>query len=181
MVQNWGLIIGDVNLASRDDTVVNGGTNIGDVTLGDDNDTYVGRDDSIVDGTIDGGDGNDTLKGGSNADTLVGGSGDDTIADGDSNDVINGGTGNDSMTGGAGADDFVFGLDAGNDVITDFGTCGDQLDLSAHNLTAFADVGAVATDGPTGMTIDLTALGGSGTLLLEGFSTASFDAADVIL
>ncbi|MCA0870177.1 hypothetical protein LCL97_05050 [Seohaeicola saemankumensis] len=226
VVQNWGLIIGEVNLASRDDTVVNGGTIIGDVNLGDDNDTYVGRDGSIVDGIIDGGDGNDTLKGGSNADTLVGsggkdtirgrggddtidggnqadtlfggggddtidggngkdiidgGSGDDTIDGGDSNDVINGGTGNDTITGGAGADDFVFGLDAGNDVITDFGTGADQLDLSAYNITAFADVSAAATDGPTGMMIDLTALGGSGTLLLEGFSTASFDAADVIL
>jgi subtilisin-like proprotein convertase family protein len=76
---------------------------------------------------ITGGDGNDILSGLGGADTLQGGLGDDRLR---------GGTGRDFLTGGAGADHFVFasanevGIGSRGDVITDFETGIDVIDLS---------------------------------------------------
>ena len=73
--------------------------------------------------------GNDLLNGGSGNDTLVGGAGNDTLI---------GGLGKDVMTGSAGKNVFVFvsakdsSVDkAGRDVITDFKSGQDKIDLSA--------------------------------------------------
>jgi Ca2+-binding RTX toxin-like protein len=69
---------------------------------------------------------NDVLSGGAGADTITGGAGDD---------VIRGGGGKDALTGGAGADRFVFdgaadaGVYAGRDIIHDFATGQDKIDL----------------------------------------------------
>ena len=87
--------------------------------------------------TLDGGDGNDILTGGAGTDWLIGGAGDDTVI---------GGGGNDLLTGGAGADTFRFGsradsyIDTGvaDDVISDFQTGIDRIDLIALNLTSVA-------------------------------------------
>ncbi|THD82250.1 calcium-binding protein [Aliigemmobacter aestuarii] len=103
---------------------------------------------------IAGGGGNDLLSGGAQNDTLLGGSGNDRMfggtgrdrllgldgrdrleGDGD-NDVLIGGRGADTMSGGAGADVFLFrsaaevGRIAGRDVITDFRSGIDRIDLS---------------------------------------------------
>jgi Ca2+-binding RTX toxin-like protein len=108
---------------------------------------------------IGGGAGNDILRGLDGADTIFGGLGDDNIGGGAGNDAIfgsaganvifgglgddtvNGGTGKDVISGGPGADVFVFassvaiGLGAGRDVITDFTSGVDSIDLSALSTT----------------------------------------------
>lgn len=62
------------------------------------------------------------IRGGFGADRLTGGAGDDTIS---------GGAGDDYLTGGAGADRFVFGgVDLGRDLIIDFDSVNDIIDVS---------------------------------------------------
>ncbi len=69
---------------------------------------------------LTGGWGADFLSGGAGADTLSGGAGIDGLTGNIGNDYLTGDAGNDFLTGGAGADRFVFGLTAGQDVVTDF-------------------------------------------------------------
>ena len=96
---------------------------------------------------IDGGGGDDTLEGGRGNDTVRGGIGDDSLLGARDNDLLEGGTGDDTLvggsgqdtlTGGGGADSFVLTAlsDSGataatRDVITDFATGTDVIDLSA--------------------------------------------------
>lgn len=93
--------------------------------------------------SITGGDGNDNITGGAKGDVLVGGAG---------NDTLTGGVGADTLTGGAGNDTFVIGANGGTadttfssstvtDVITDFESGKDRLQLS-QAVNAF--VGNVA-------------------------------------
>ena len=80
---------------------------------------------------------------------LNGGAGNDTLNGGAGNDTLIGGVGADAMTGGAGADVFKItslkdlGLDASQDIITDFTVGEDVIDLSAlksgKNVWSFAD------------------------------------------
>ena len=63
---------------------------------------------SLIQITMDGGDGNDTLTGGDGNDTLIGG---------DGNDVLDGGRGNDTALMGAGNDTFVWNPGDGNDTV----------------------------------------------------------------
>ena len=83
----------------------------------------LGGDDRIV-----GGAGNERLGGNRGNDELIGGAG---------NDVVDGGAGSDRMTGGTGADTFLFyaatdsRAGAGRDVILDFESTVDRLDLTA--------------------------------------------------
>ena len=93
-----------------------------------------------------GGDGNDTLigdsgrnvlRGGAGGDTMNGLEGNDRMLGGNGADTINGNTGRDVMTGGGGLDIFDFNSisdsavgDAKRDLITDFTTGADLIDLS---------------------------------------------------
>ena len=76
--------------------------------------------------------------------TIDGLAGDDRLTGNSSADVITGGAGKDVMTGGGGADIFVFApgdSKAGGgvrDIITDFATGTDKLDLTALHITDFA-------------------------------------------
>ena len=99
------------------------------------NDKLIGND---VSNKLWGNAGNDTLEGRAGADYLYGGAG---------NDRLIGGTGRDFMTGGAGNDTFVGEIDSagkvsskvGNisiDVITDFQSGSDKIDLSAIDASA---------------------------------------------
>ncbi|XWN31867.1 MAG: calcium-binding protein [Devosia sp.] len=113
VVENTGIIDGDVSLTGGEDIVFNSGQIIGDVLMGGDNDTYMAKGMGDVAGTIFGGDGSDMIKG-SNADdsmsgdgsqdTLKGGGGDDSMSGGQKNDMLGGGSGNDSIEGDKGND-----------------------------------------------------------------------------
>jgi Ca2+-binding RTX toxin-like protein len=92
--------------------------------------------------TIFAGLGDDFIGGGAGNDQIFGGAGRNRIFGGVGNDTITAGTGKDVMTGGPGADTFVFvsaaaiGIGAARDVITDFITGVDSIDLRALG-TAF--------------------------------------------
>ncbi len=151
-----------------DDTIASSG---GDDTIsgGDGNDSITG-----VNGTdlINGDAGDDTIDGGSKNDTIDGGSGNDVIAGGNNSDSITDGTGSDTLSGGNHTDSFIITQGAGDaDVITDFATGSEQVDLSAFaNLTYWSDLDAtqVASD-------VLLDLGNGQTLTLEGVSLGSIN------
>ena len=79
-----------------------------------------------------------TVIGSPLADTLSGGygNGNETLFGGSGNDVLIGGIGNDHLTGGTGADTFVFNRSEGLDVITDFQSGVDKIQMSkfSYNL-----------------------------------------------
>ena len=90
-------------------------------------------------------DGNDRLIGRGGADRLDGGAGADKLNGGKGADRLDGGTGADRLGGGPGGDVFVFasiddnGSGAGlRDVISDFGTGADRIDLSAIDTNPVA-------------------------------------------
>jgi serralysin len=67
----------------------------------------------------------------------IGGGGNDTLIGNSLANRIEGRGGNDTLTGGGGKDTFVYGLNCGNDTITDFtvsGSAADVIDLSAFNI-----------------------------------------------
>ncbi|MGR4893614.1 M10 family metallopeptidase C-terminal domain-containing protein [Sphingopyxis sp. LARHCG72] len=95
--------------------------------------------------TLTGGTGNDWLSGlggadilygGIGNDSLNGGEGDDRLDGGTGNDILDGGAGNDTLRGGAGNDVFLFDMLRGSDIIADFRTGQDRIDLSAIDAIA---------------------------------------------
>jgi Ca2+-binding RTX toxin-like protein len=62
------------------------------------------------------------------------------------NDLIDGGEGDDEMTGGDGEDVFRVERDSGTDVIVDFTRGADKIDVSAFEITSFAQL---TVDGDT--------------------------------
>lgn len=90
--------------------------------------------------------GNDSLTGDQGNDTLLGGAGRDTLLGGQGIDILNGGTGSDDLSGGTGRDLFVFdSFDTGTDIIRDFQSSVDQIDLrqilspAALSVSGFSD------------------------------------------
>jgi Ca2+-binding RTX toxin-like protein len=82
----------------------------------------------------------DTLTGSSGNNTIRGLGGNDTISGGWGSDVLIGGAGNDLLIGGSSSDRFVFtSLSDGSDVVTDFASKSDKLDLT--ELTASVGLG----------------------------------------
>jgi hypothetical protein len=138
-----------------EDQITNTGRMIGAIELQGGADVYRGRA-GFVDGTINGGDGDDRLSGGR----------EDNVLDGDAgSDIISGGLGADSLTGGAGPDTFLFrGIaesrqGAGrHDSIGDFLRAeGDVIDLGRidadsieHDDQAFQFIGSAAFSQETG-------------------------------
>ena len=107
--------------------------------------------------------GNDVLDGGADNDVLLGGNGQDVLIGGDGADVLRGQWERDELTGGAGADTFIIGPGETTrwfesaDVITDFATGEDRIDLSAMDANssvagndAFAFIGNAAFSGTAG-------------------------------
>ena len=131
------------------------------------------------DNVLKGGAGDDTLYGGPGGgdDVQVGNAGNDRLFGGQGNDRLDGDAGNDELSGGSGADVFVFAPGHGADTITDFTDTEDQIDLTAFDLSGYADL--TITSGTDGVTIDLSAQDG-GTILLEGIAMANLDAADFL-
>lgn len=123
----------DLNMVAAAGMIGDGRDN--NLTGADGNDIMLGNggDDTMSgEGGADymmGGDGDDTMHGGEGSDYLSGGAGNDILDGGAGGDIIAGGTGNDVMTGGAGGDVFLFGMDTGEDVVTDFNPEEDSLVL----------------------------------------------------
>ena len=206
---NGGSIYGTVNLGDGEDTY-RGARGVIDGTvyggLGDDvlhggageevfegedgGDDMLGRggDDVLSGGngvdTIGGGAGDDVVSGGNGGDTIRGATGDDVLSGEAGADVLNGGKDDDTLTGGGGADVFVFNRNAGFDVITDFENGVDRIDLSAFGIRAadYASIVAPAISNAGGaVVIDLAALGGQGSILVEGLGINQADASDFVL
>lgn len=99
--------------------------------------------------TITGNNAANTLIGGLGADFLTGISGNDSLDGGAGSDTLIGGMGVDTLTGGTEADTFTFltisemGIATRRDVITDFTTGTDKIDLSAMNIVGSAGTGAL--------------------------------------
>ncbi|WP_425054001.1 M10 family metallopeptidase C-terminal domain-containing protein [Psychromarinibacter sp. S121] len=118
--------------------------------------------------TLLGGSGDDEISGGDGYDAVLGGSGDDTLSGGAQNDTLTGGAGADTLTGGSGADIFVFetvsdsAIGADEDVITDFETGTDHVDLSALAAGLTLSIGGALTgSGPSARTAET----GGGTMV----------------
>lgn len=204
-VRNTGTIIGDIYLDQNND-IYNGRSGSLDGTIyagagrdlvnsGADDDVIYGQqgvdtlsshggDDLIYAGgsadVVYGGNGADMLHGQSGNDALFGGGQADTIFGGAGDDLIDGGRGADALTGGLGADSFVFSLDSGRDVVSDFSAGEDHIDLSLFGVT-FADIQAASNDTGEGLRIDLSALGGHGTVVLTGITEGGLGEADFLL
>ena len=164
---------------SLDNDTLKGDANPNRLMGGDGNDTLEGG--SAGNDTLMGGAGKDTLKGGDETvdstlttregDTLEGGAGDDILEGGSGDDRLNGGAGNDELNGdpnnGTDNDTFIFSPADGNahDIINDFDTARDAIDLSAFDLDAddLMAPGVISTRG-TGdnvrVQIDLRSFGG---------------------
>lgn len=89
--------------------------------------------------TLDGGEGADTLYGSTASDWLSGGGGDDVLIGGQGNDLLVGGTGADVFRFAAATDSFSSAFVA-NDVIDDFQTGIDRIDLSALTVSSVSIV-----------------------------------------
>lgn len=125
------------------DDTIRGGAGDDRISGGTGSDSILGEDGRNVIWGVDGNDwlqgGNegDRLFGGAGLDTLLGAGGNDLLEGGDGADLLVGGAGRDVLTGGGGADIFVFasaaaaGNRAGRDVVTDFRSGEDRIDLSA--------------------------------------------------
>lgn len=154
---------------------------------GSGNDTVDGGlgNDSVIGGLgndrVLGGAGNDRIYGQDGGDRLYGQSGNDVLSGGAGNDQINGGLGNDLLYGGVGFDAFIFSTANGADRVYDFTQGQDRLNLHALGATLPAVLAALSLTS-TGVQLDLTQLGGTGSVLLIGQTDlAAFTAADFIL
>jgi VCBS repeat-containing protein len=119
---------------------------------------YGGAGNDTINGTgktdlIYAGSGNDTVKGNDGDDRIYGGSGSDTINGNNGCDTITGGYGADRLTGSNGDDRFVY-LSAADsnaarfDVITDFRSGSDRIDLTALGALAFLALTSTSTSVP---------------------------------
>jgi serralysin len=126
----------------------------------------VGRD------VLAGGNGADILKGGRSNDILKGGTGKDRLFGQDDDDRLKGGKGADVLFGGAGADVFLFTAieqspaDSGRDVVRDFESGLDRIDISALSVSAFSFVGSDAFSG-TDPSVRYEQVGGSTRVLAD--------------
>jgi len=97
-------------------------------------------DGTVIRGVTIGSDSNDNLTGSDSNDYLNGGSG---------SDVLTGKAGNDVLTGGTGNDRFVFNTlfgESNSDVITDFTSGGDTIELSQAIFTRLVTMGSLSED-----------------------------------
>ncbi|MEH2613050.1 calcium-binding protein [Bradyrhizobium sp. AZCC 1693] len=128
---------------------------------------------SLIQLTVDGGEGNDTIVGGDGADKLLGGDGNDSITGGRGSDtallgngddtfIWNPGDGSDTVEGQAGADTLVFN---GSNIA-------EQITVSANGSRArlSRDIGGVVMDMNGTETFNVNALGGSDLITVNDLS-----------
>jgi VCBS repeat-containing protein len=128
------------------ETIAGGGNDGQTVYAGAGNDT--GKDDILHAGS-----GNDTVKGNDGDDTIYGGSGSDAINGNNGSDTIVGGFDADKLTGSNGNDRFVYLSAAGSnaslfDIISDFASGSDKIDLTALGALAFLALTSTSTSVP---------------------------------
>ena len=126
---------------------------------GDGADTmFGGKDDDYLNGNtgndnLNGNMGNDTVHGGQGDDVVSGGQGSDRLFGDMGDDTLSGDLGADTLTGGAGNDVFVFHRGDNSfthaDIITDFHSGEDKIDLSKFVESSFSRVVLVGTDTST--------------------------------
>jgi Ca2+-binding RTX toxin-like protein len=146
----WGGAGNDTLKGGSGDDQMTGGYGDDELIGADGNDTMSGGSENDL---IYGGAGNDKITGDDGRDTIYGGTGDDRIDGGNSpnrlfgeagNDTIIGGYFNDTMTGGTGADIFNTGVYSTytpqTDIITDFNTGEDRIDMRNVGITSWDDV-----------------------------------------
>ena len=105
---------------------------------------------------VTGSDHADTLTGSTGKNTLEGGSGNDTLKGGAGNDTLQGGPGNDTLDGGADDDTFIIARGDGKDIINNFATGQNKIDLTAFtNIESISDL--TTTTVQSNLRIDLSA------------------------
>lgn len=109
--------------------------------------------------------GSDKLLGGIGADRLDGGAARDILFGGKGGDILIGGEGGDFLTGGTGRDTFVFATGDGRDLVTDFVSGEDRIDLSGTTYGSFDDLSG-RISGAFGLTV--ISLGGGDSITLTG-------------
>ena len=164
------------------DTIVETGVTLGDIdtvqsavnwTLGArlENLTLTGS--AAINGS--GNSSDNVVTGNGAANLLTGASGNDSLSGLGGADTLRGDAGNDVLTGGAGADSFQFNSTVGSDIVADFSSGTDRLQMSIGALQiGDGDLlveGAVATGGPGGF-------GASAELVILTANIAGLTAAD---
>ena len=146
---------------------------------------------------IDGGQGKDTLIGGDGKDSLMGKSGNDIIFDGAGADKVVGGTGADTIHMGAGndhiwggqwsgdgaSDTFVMSAGSGKDMVHDFETAHDKIDLSEYGVT-YEELSGLIKDHGWATEIDLSGLAGAedgDRLFLKSVDSNDLDESNFVL
>ena len=143
---------------------VSGGYRLNNVAASSITMTALGRDINVTDLDIGYAEGV-SMRGSSRADTLIGGIYGDAVIAGAGNDTIIGGCAADTLSGEGGADTFVYRASsdstlAGADVITDFVSGMDRIDLTAVRTGASDTFGIAYLNGGSFLFVDL---GGNGT------------------
>jgi Ca2+-binding RTX toxin-like protein len=137
---------------------------------GNDSVNAAGLQAGVVQLTVDGGSGADRIVGSDGADRLVGGAGDDQIEGGRGNDAMFGGDGNDVFTWDPGDGSDIIEGQGGHDVMEfDGANIGEHFDLSANGtrLLFTRDVGNIVMDVDGVEQVDLVALGGPDTIVVN--------------
>lgn len=116
--------------------------------------------------------------GGPDSDSITGNKVSNILSGGTGEDVLNGLGGNDFLTGGDDADTFKYARKGKIDHITDFADMIDVIDLSSVDFSSFAKVNKLAKDVGTDLVINF---GKGDKLVIDDFSKALFDAADIAL
>lgn len=132
---------------------------------------------TILADVMTGGNGNDFIYASFGDDRLFGGNGDDELDGGAGDDQLSGGRGNDVLTTGAGADLIIVGRGNGEDVVTDFDSDFDWIQLEGGVTLKQSKVVDYDGDGTDDLT--LTFSNGGGSLVLLGVSDPS--GVDIIL
>jgi len=130
------------------------------------------------DDRIQGGGGGDRLFGNSGDDVLLGAAGADRLSGSEGFDRLNGGAGDDDLRGGSEGDEFIFGLGSGVDLVTDFASGQDQLNVSAYGFGNFAALQPFIVSSDEGVQINLN--GSTDVIRLAGVAVADLDADDFI-
>ncbi|MEP0505850.1 MAG: M10 family metallopeptidase C-terminal domain-containing protein [Paracoccaceae bacterium] len=191
IIENTGLIQGDVSTKAENDTINSSGQIQGDVDLGDGADVYrltgTGQTSGVVtagagDDVVQGGMYEDYINGGEGEDRMRGQGGDDSLTGGGQIDTIWGGSGDDTVRGDGGSD-LLFGdggsdlIDGGNGRDKIYGASGDDTligggsdDLLSAGSGDDSLRGGSNNDTLKGGSGDDTLEGGSGVDLLQGGS-----------